>query len=99
MPIEPRAVICDKGYASKATREAARTRGIAPVIPHKAKEKNKPAFFARPLYKARARIEQSFARLKRFKRVALHCEKTSRNYRSIVSFAGALCLIKFVHPS
>ena len=29
----PRAVICDKGYASKANREAARSRGIAPVIP------------------------------------------------------------------
>jgi hypothetical protein len=44
--ILPRAVICDKGYASKANREAARARGIAPVSPHKANEKNKPAFFA-----------------------------------------------------
>ena len=49
--IEPRAAICDKGYASKANREAARARGIAPVISHKANEKNKPAFFARTLYK------------------------------------------------
>src|SRR6202034_268728 len=56
--IQPRAVICDKGYASKANRDAARARGIAPVIPHKANEKNKPVFFARTLYKARARIEQ-----------------------------------------
>jgi transposase len=97
--IKPRAAICDKGYASKANREAARTRGIAPVIPHKANEKNKPAFFARTLYKARARIEQGFGRLKRFKRVALRCEKTARNYRSIVSFAAGLCLIKFVHTA
>ena len=56
--IQPRAAICDKGYASKANREAARARGVAPVIPHKANEKDKPAFFARTLYKARARIEQ-----------------------------------------
>jgi hypothetical protein len=47
--IKPRAVICDKGYASKANRATARARGIAPVIPHKANEKNKPAFFARTL--------------------------------------------------
>ena len=67
--IQPRAAICDKGYASKANREAARARGIAPVIPHKANEKDKPAFFARTLYKARARIEQGVGRLKRFKRV------------------------------
>jgi hypothetical protein len=36
------------------------------VIPHKANEKNAPAFFAKTLYKARARIEQGFGRLKRF---------------------------------
>ena len=97
--IQPRAVICDKGYASKANRDAARARGIAPVIPHKSNEKNKPAFFARTLYKARSRIEQGVGRLKRFKRVALRCEKTKRNFRSIVSFAAGLCLIKFVHTA
>lgn len=74
-------------------------RGIAPVIPHKANEKNQPAFFARTLYKARGRIEQGFGRLKRFKRVALRCEKTAENFRSIVSFAAGLCLIKFVHTA
>jgi transposase len=56
-----------------------------------------PTFFVRTLYKARGRIEQGFGRLKRFKRVALRCEKTAENYRSIVSVAAGLCLIKFVH--
>lgn len=69
------------------------------MIPHKANEKNKPAFFACTLYKARARIEQSIGRLKRFKRVALRCEKTARNFRSIVAFAAGLSLIKFVHTT
>ena len=97
--MQPRVVICDKGYASKDNRAAARSRDVAPVIPHKANEKNKPAFFARTLYKARSRIEQGFGRLKRFKRIALRCEKTARNFRSIVSFAAGLCLIKFVHTA
>ena len=97
--IQPRAAICDKGYASKANRAAARARGIAPVIPHKSNEKDKPKFFAKTLYKARARIEQGMGRIKRFKRVALRCEKTARNFRSIVSFAAGLCLIKFVHTA
>ncbi len=97
--IQPRAAICDKGYAGKANRAAARARGIAPVIPYKANEKDKPKFFARTLYKARARIEQGIGRIKRFKRVALRCEKTARNFRSIVSFAAALCRIKFVHTA
>jgi Sel1 repeat len=43
--------------------------------------------------------EQGVGRLKRFKRVALRCEKTARNFRSIVSFAAGLCLIKFVHTA
>jgi transposase len=87
----------DKGYASQANHETARARGVAPVIPHRANEKDKPAFFARTLYKARARIEQGRGRIKRFKRVALRCEETKRNFKSIVSFAAGLCLIKFVH--
>jgi transposase len=66
------------------------------VIPHKANEKDRPAFFPKTLYKARTRIEQGFGRLKRFKRVVLRCEKTKRNFASFVSFAAGLCLIKFV---
>ena len=97
--IFPRAAIADKGYSSNANRAAARARGIAPVIPHKANEKNKPTVFARTLFKARGRIEQGFGRLKRFKRFALICKKTAENYRSIVSFAAGLCLIKFVHTA
>ncbi|MQW44013.1 transposase [Sinorhizobium meliloti] len=82
-----RAALGHTNYSSKANRAAARARGIAPVIPHKANEKNAPAF-ARTLYKARARIEQGFGRLKRFMRVALRREKTARNFRSIISFVS-----------
>ena len=60
------------------------------MIPNKANENNQLDFFVRTLYEARARIGQGFGRLKRFKRVALRCEKTARNFRSIVSFAAGL---------
>jgi transposase len=62
-------------------------------------QQRKPAFFASTLYKARSRIEQGVGRLKRFKRIALRCEKTARNFTSIVAFAAGLCLIKFVHTA
>jgi hypothetical protein len=39
------------------------------------------------LYKARARIEQAIGKLKRFKRIALRCEKTAQNYASFVALA------------
>jgi transposase len=67
------------------------------VIPAKANEKEQPAFFARLIYKGRARIEITVGKLKRFKRIALRCEKTKRNFFSFVSLAAAFILIKSVH--
>jgi transposase len=93
----PRAALADKGYDSHANRLAARQRGICPVIPYRKKSKDIPRFFATKLYKGRARIEQAFGKLKRFKRIALRCEKTERNYSSFVSFACAMILVKSVH--
>jgi transposase len=90
-------VVCDKGYSSKANRAAARARRIVPVIPHKCNERDHPKHFAKALYKARARIEQAIGRLKRFKRIALRCEKTARNFLSLICWAAGLCFIKFVH--
>jgi transposase len=97
--IAPRAAVGDKGYASTGNRTAARERGIVPVIPHKSNEKNRLAFFPKALYRARARIEQTVGKLKRFKRVALRCEKTARNFSSIVALALGFILIKSVHTA
>ena len=84
--ITPRAAVGDKGYDAKANRAAARERGICPVIPFKSSTaKNRPAFFPKALYRARARIEQLVGKLKRFKRIALRCEKTNKNYGSFVA--------------
>jgi hypothetical protein len=95
--ITPRAAVGDTGYASTRNRAAARGRGIAPVIPHKANETNRPAFFPKALDRARARIEQLVGKLKRFKRIALRCEKTARNFGSFVALALGFILTKSVH--
>ena len=89
----------DKGYDARANREAARERGICPIIPYRDNAVHKPAFFPKILYKARARIEHTNGKLKRFKRIALRCEKTAQNYASIVAFACAIILIKSVHTT
>ncbi len=54
---------------------------------------------AKALYRGRARIEQAVGKLKRFKRVALRCEKTKRNFTSIVALAAGFILIKSVHTA
>ena len=95
----PRAVVCDKGYDSDANRAMARDRGAVPIIPYRSNRKTIPVRFAAALYRGRARIEQMMGKLKRFKRVALHCEKTARNFRSIGALAAAFILIKSVHTA
>ena len=95
--VTPRAALTDKGYDAKGNRTAARERGICPVIPTKSNAKTRPKFFPKTLYKGRARIEQAFGKLKRFKRVALRCEKTAKSFSSIVALALGFTLIKSVH--
>ena len=38
-------------------------------------------------------------KMKRFKRIALRCEKTAKNYASFVAFACGLMLVKTVHTA
>jgi len=97
--IDPRTALGDKGYDSKSNREVARQRGICPAIPYRSNTKDMPAFFPKALYKARARIEQAVGKLKRFKRIALRCEKTAQNYGSFVALALGFILIKSVHTA
>lgn len=97
--ITPRAAVGDKGYDAKANRQAARARGICPAIPYRTTTKEKPKFFPKALYRGRARIEQTMGKLKRFKRIALRCEKTDENYGSFVALALSFILIKSVHTT
>ena len=97
--VTPRAAVGDKGYDSRPHRTAARSRGICPAVPYKSTAKHRPTFFPKLLYRGRARIEQTVGKLKRFKRVALRCEKTVQNYESIVALALAFIPVKSVHTA
>jgi transposase len=95
--IKPRAAMTDKGYDSKVNRAACHERGVVPVIPYRLNVKSRPKFFPKLLYKTRARVEQAIGKLKRFKRVAMRCEKTKVSFDAIVSFACTMILVKSVH--
>ena len=70
--------------------------GHLPAIPYRQREE--PQFFPKALYRARARIEQPVGKLKRFKRIALRCEKTDENFGSFVALARFI-LVKSVHTT
>lgn len=94
----PEGIIGDKGYDCEANRQAVRDGGIVPVIPRRKNAKNaRPV--ARDLYRLRAQIEQLSGKPKRFKRIAMRCEKAKRNYASFVAWALGLIWIKSVHTA
>ena len=51
------------------------------------------------LCRGRARIEQTVGKIKRYKPIALRCEKTARNYGCFVAIGCAFSLIKSVHTA
>ena len=97
--IAPRAVVADKGYDSAANRERAAKVGALAVIPKRKGSKTPHKRFVSILYKGRARIEQAVGKLKRFKRIALRCEKTKRNFASFTALVATFLLVKSVHTA
>lgn len=95
----PRAVVADTGYDSRANRAAARACGAIPVIPQKTNTATPAKHFARAIYRDRARIEQAVGKLKRFRRIALRCEKTKANFASFTARAIGFILVQFVHTA
>jgi hypothetical protein len=69
----------DKGDDAKSNRAACRKRGIVPVVPSRPNTKDKSNFFPKRLCRGRARIEQAIGKLKRFKGIAMRCEKTAES--------------------
>ena len=47
--------------------------------------------------RGRGRIEQAIGKLKRFKRIAMRCERTAESFAAFVAFACGLILVKSVH--
>jgi transposase len=92
-------VIADKGYDAKANREAASKRGSLPIIPRRKNARDSARFFPKKLYQLRAGVEQLIGKAKRFKRLAMRCEKTAQNYAAIVSLAFVFIWINSVHTA
>ena len=86
-------VLADKAYDSDTLREHLDKLGCESVIPSK-----KNRLEARPIdthtYKSRHLVENFFAKLKHFRRVATRYEKTARNYLAMVHVASIIILLR-----
>ena len=88
--MEANVLLADKAFdADKRVIEPLATRGKTAVIPSKANRKQ-PRKFDRHMYAARHLIENFFAKLKQFRAIATHYDKTARNFLAAVHFAASV---------
>ena len=79
----------DKGYDSDAYRVALIARGIDPCIPPRAK-RNNPATYCKSLYKQRHKVENMFAKLKDWRRVATRYDRCAHTFFSAICIAAII---------
>ena len=81
------ALIADKGYDSDAFRQALADRGIFPCIPPREKCRS-PAPHCKTLYKQRRKVENMFAKLKYWHRLALRYDRCAHTFFSAICIAS-----------
>ena len=78
-------MIADRGYDADRVIDLIERQGLEAVIPPRKHRGTKPRCFDAVLYRQRQRVEFfSFNKLKQFRRVATHYEKTARNCLAMV---------------
>ncbi len=82
-------LIADKGYDSDAFRVALTVRGTTPCIPPRAKRRA-PATYCKTLYKERHRIENMFAKLKDWRRLAVRYDRCAHTFFSAICIAATV---------
>jgi len=87
--LQPLAVVGDKGYDADGLREHWRARGISACVPPK-RNRIVQHWYDTGLYRTRHIVENSFNRLKDFRRLSLRLDKTDTSFRAFACFAAAL---------
>ncbi len=82
-------LIGDKGYDSDAFRGALTKHGITPCITPRAKRRL-PATYCGALYKQRHKIENTFARLKDWRRISMRYDRCAHTFFSAICIAATV---------
>lgn len=86
-------LLADKGYESKKLREQLKNNNCMLIIPKK-KNSVQNYFFDKKLYKSRIRVENSFQKLKAFRKIMCRYERLFSNYCSFVLLASSILIHK-----
>lgn len=83
-------LIADRGYDSAPFRQALLAKGVEPCIPS-SRSRKIPFPYDKTLYRQRHRIENLFARLKDWRRVATRYDRCAHTFFSAICIAAAVC--------
>lgn len=79
-------MLADRGYDSDWFRAALQARGITPCIPPRKNRKEPPAY-DKDLYKQRHKVENMFAKLKDWRRIAMRYDRCAHTFFSAICLA------------
>jgi transposase len=82
-------LIGDKGYDSDEFRDALRARKIKACIPPR-QGRSAPRSYSKTLYKQRHRIENMFAKLKDWRRIATRYDRCAHTFMSSICIAATV---------
>ena len=86
---QAKSMIADRGYDSNWFRAALKERGTEPCIPP-TRSRNSPIDYDRTLYRQRHKIENLFAKLKDWRRIATRYDRCAHAFFSAVCIAAAV---------
>jgi len=81
------ALIADRGYDSAWLRHELAERGITPCIPSR-KNRKQPFDYDKNLYRQRHKVENMFAKLKDWRRVATRYDRCAHTFFSTICIAA-----------
>ena len=82
-------LIADRGYDSAWFREELQARGIKPCIPSRRSRKF-PYAYDTALYRKRHKVENLFAKLKDWRRIATRYDRCAHTFFSAICIAAAV---------
>lgn len=91
MPTLPQAnvLLADRGYDADWIRDDLRARHITPCIPGK-KNRIIPVEYDKTLYKQRHKVENMFAKLKDWRRVAMRYDRCAHTFLASITIAAII---------
>ena len=82
-------LIADRGYDSNWFREALAAKDITPCIPP-TKSRKVPIAYDKTLYRQRHKVENMFAKLKDWRRIATRYDRCAHTFFSAICIAAAV---------